>query len=1234
MPLRAYARPLPKRRGIYIIFPCRNLTKFCTDGIIHPMLQIALLGGLTLAWDDQPLPTITSTRARALFAYLVLNRHQSHSRTALTSLFWPDHPEPQARRRLRQALWHITRRVDDLPPGPYLLRESDQIGFDTSLPHQVDVDVFDRLSQGCTEEMAQAAHIYRGHLLPDIYEDWALLEQERLRERWLTLLDQLARAYHKEGQLDAATEAARMLLQADPWHESAARLLMELLADQGRTGEALQVYHALRANLQTDLNILPAIETTELYGDLRARHPQTPIPDSPSLPVTAPIIRKKESALLEDALRSARQGQGRLILLTGPAGIGKTTLAQQTAERARQMGFLALYTHAVEPFGPPAPYSPLDDALRAGLTALGNPTFTRESPLTQTALAALLPDLASSSSNIDTTALAPDHFHAALAGALTEMTQNGPLLLILDDLHWADPATWAVLRALLSRLAGCPLAVIAAFRAADLPATLAPLPDRLAVHPAAHSLALSQLSSQEIGQLAAQLLGTDLPVDFVTRLHRETGGNPLFTAEIVRGLIEGDGQLAISFDRALPLPPTLSQALAARLSHLTPQALGLLHHAAVLGDDFAFELLWALSGEEDEERLLEQLEELLDRNLLVEADDTYHFAHNLVRRVLYDEIHPRRRRIWHRRAAEALAQLAPQRIAARARHAHAAQTWEEALELNLTAAEQALALFAVEEAGAFFHLAKEAEDHLENTPPATRLRRLHGLARVYQIHSDEESEAQALEDWRSLAHSMDAPVEEALALATLANNLCRRGRSTDALPLAQEAVRLAGDNHQILSTALHNLGSCHEAQGDQTAALVFYNQAVDAARMVGATQQEAECLNSLGLTLNNCGEVEQSAKTYQRSATLAAACGDRLAESRALNNLGTLHVLRGEYGPARRVYEDVLAAVKSLDIRRGICIVEDNLTEVWLLMGYLKKAYAYAESSLRLVIQLDWPAIHAKCLMDLANVNIAAGELQRATDLLQEARQILPKQELLEQHLYYLYLSTKVSLAMGDIAAATEQADRLNRQARQIGMDWISGQIATLEGKIKAAQGDLRAAEKALRQAVEVCETQGLNTDAANARAELGLVLKSAGQDVEAAQFTACAWEEMARRMMRLDLACLLERLDRPPALPGQQTVTLPKHDAPLRRHLTPEECTAVLWTPDAGSLEPSLRRVPLRRARLRRLLTEAAVQGAAPTIKHLAQALNVSPATLKTDLAALREEGWPVHTRGKKPSP
>ena len=1204
------------------------------------MLRIHLLGGLALCWDDEPLPLIQTTLARSIFAYLVLNRQRSHSRTVLAGLFWPDAPEKQARRNLRQALWHIARVVNDLPCGPYLLREGDTVAFNTALPHWVDVDEFESLSQGDVTAMAKAMLLYRGPLLPEIFDDWVLVDRERLHERWLALLERLALSYQEQGQSQAAVETLRTLLSSDPWHEPAACLLMRLLADMGRVGESIQVYVDLCNRLQADLGVSPSPETIALYREIRSIRPSTfAVPPPPIQPSQPRLVgRQAELAIIEATTQAARTGRGQFLLLTGPPGIGKTRLALAAAKRAHHLGFWVLYASALEPLGPPAPYTPLEQALRKAVKDLGN-TPPGISPLTQAVLSALLPDLIPSPVGMNLTELEPWHFHSSLAAIIASLTEISPLFLVLDNLHWADPAIWPVMQALIPRLPELPLLLLVCFRPYELPEEMQDL-TRLNPTPPLYRLDLQPLSLEEVKALTTEIAGGVLPLTFINRLHQETGGNPLFILEVMRGLTEEgflcqspSGEWTFPPGEAIPIPATIKQAIAGRLKQLLRPSYRLLQQAAVLGDSFDFDLLWAMSGKLDEEQLFERIDELLARGLLVEQEGCYHFAHDLVRRVLYEKTHPRLRRTWHRRAAQVLAQMAPQLVAARARHAYAAHEWPEALTLALEAAEQALGLFTLTEALKFYQMAREAEEHLGGEASPERLRRLQGEARIYRLHGDLLAEAELLREWRATAQALDNSCAETLAMSALADNLRRRGRSADALPIAQEAVSIAVEQNApgILAAALLSLGSCHESLGDLTMALKFYKEAVIAASHAHNARQEADCLNSLGIALQNDGQLTRAAEVYQQAAELAKACGDRFTESRALNNLATLYTLWGDLGPARRAYEGVLATVEALDIREGIALVQRNLAEVWLLMGHLDKSRFYLEAALELMRKMEYPANHAKVMLDLVGWAIAADRPKEALNFLDEAKRILPQQELREEHLYYHYQAVGVYLALGDASTAAEHLACLAEMAAEAGFNWLEGEIAFLRGRVNAAQGSLEIAERSLRKAVEVWKAQGLRASLANARAELGLVLHRLGCYAESSELLAIAWEEMARRMLRMDLARLLRRLGHPPTLPGQREVKLPLADAPLRRCPTPEECCYVLWTPDAGPLEPILPRKPLRRARIRRLLTEAAVQGAVPTVNHLARALRVSPATLYNDLATLRREGWPVITRGSQ---
>jgi hypothetical protein len=302
-----------------------------------------------------------------------------------------------------------------------------------------------------------------------------------------------------------------------------------------------------------------------------------------------------------------------------------------------------------------------------------------------------------------------------LARCLLGLADQGPLLLCLDDLHWADPATLSWLAALPRWLAGSQYCVLATCRLADAPA-VADVKRAFARPGLLAEALLSRLTTADIAAIlahTAQAPGAAQPL--AARLHDATGGNAFFVLETVRALLESGG-LADPPER-LPLPSTVQAAIERRLERLSPSGRQALEAAAVLAPDLAFDLLAQTAGRSELE-MAQGLDELEQRQLLADGDQR-RFSHDLVREVVYDGLSPWRRRILHRRAAEALGEVyarSPEKVAAqRAQHYDAAGAYEQAVESYQLAASIARQLYAHEEAIAHLRRAIElsAETALE-----------------------------------------------------------------------------------------------------------------------------------------------------------------------------------------------------------------------------------------------------------------------------------------------------------------------------------------------------------------------------------------------------------------------------------------------------------------------------------------------------------------------------------------
>ena len=361
------------------------------------------------------------------------------------------------------------------------------------------------------------------------------------------------------------------------------------------------------------------------------RHPAPP----------ALVGRKRERATLRDALAAALAGRGSLVLIGGEAGIGKTALGEVLLAEAGVRGATVLVGRCYDLAETP-PYGPWAEALdRAprGEALPPVPDFGGGGAANQAALFAAVRD-----------------YLAALATAR-------PVVLLLDDLHWADPASLDLLRVIARGLADLPLLLLATYRADELTRrhplyALLPLLVREA---RAARLDLRPLGEADLTALIGRYALPPADGDrLVTYLRDHAEGNPFYAGEVLRSLVEtGVLQVAAAGGQlgdlaAVSVPPLLRQVIDARVDRLGDASRDLLAAAAVIGQVVPLEL-WRAVADADEATILATIERAVGARLLEPTAEGARFAHALVREALYEEILPLRRRAWHRRAAEALA---------------------------------------------------------------------------------------------------------------------------------------------------------------------------------------------------------------------------------------------------------------------------------------------------------------------------------------------------------------------------------------------------------------------------------------------------------------------------------------------------------------------------------------------------------------------------------------------------
>jgi hypothetical protein len=611
---------------------------------------------------------------------------------------------------------------------------------------------------------AEALALAAGELVPELDDEWVLRARDRLRQRCSAAFAALSAEAAARGDADEAVALARRRADLDPFDEPAHRDLMRALADTGEHAAALGVYERLSARLRRELAVVPSTPTRELAAALRAGASPAAVETAPPpLPSRlrperwrSPFVGRDEAlALLGAAWAAVRRGGLGAVVIVGEPGIGKTRLAAQFAAQEASAGAVVLAGRA-EP-EPLHPYELLLDALRTAAPA--DPTADAELSDPRAGLA---------------------RRNEELALALEDAARGHPMVLVLDDLHWADAGSLDVLRHLAVRGAGMPLLVVATLRPGTLD-VVGPLDREVELT----RIELGGLSLHEAAALVAGR-GTETVDDAdLELLASRTGGSPFFLEVLLdAGITAGDA-----------LPAGVAELVVGRLESLGDAARRLLQAGAVLGSDFDLELASAVAelalGE-----ALAALDAAESAGLVAPSvgdGGRVRFVHALVREALVGVTRAGERTGLHARALAALdgrAAGSDEALVAAARHAIAA--------VPVVAAGRAAEL--AERAGAALLAGYAAAEAAELLASAAAV-------------LDERGEAAALRaSIRCLlgeALRTDGRAREARAALELAASLARR--AGDGTIVARCALALAGPPVTILGVDPERVDALEDA---------------------------------------------------------------------------------------------------------------------------------------------------------------------------------------------------------------------------------------------------------------------------------------------------------------------------------------------------------------------------------------------------------------------------------------
>ena len=956
---------------------------------------------------------IGARKAVALLAWLALEGRGTRAR--LATLFWPELDAASARRNLRRELHRLRSAGAEVA----VLSTGDALALAPAVA--VDVQAFEAaLAVG---DGAAALAVYGGPLLdgfdlPDggEFDAWAAGQRERLALRHREAAQSLAAAHEAAGRWRAALDLTLRLIDIDALHEQHFRRAMALHAALGDRESALKLYERCRQRLGRELGLRPMPETMALAEAVRCGNaplaPSVAAEPEPAASGSTPSVAQLpfigRARLLAQLTGTPRAGEAvPAAWLTGEPGMGKSRLALEAATRlGPHLWVQALAGDADQP------YATLARALRGRLgPAVALPAWVRQE------LARLLPEGASDKATpVPTGSADARRLRDAVAEAWQALRPAGLQAVVLDDWHLADAATQALWPPGVPMSATLGAAhVIVTLRAAELPPPLHEALQRARHAGTCRVIELPPLDTLEATTLVQALTGRTLPPALAQRLHGATGGNPFFLQETVSQLDLG---ARLEPDAAMPLPPTVRDAVLVRLSGLDAATRRLLEAASLADGSFEAEDLADGSALTDLERV-QALEHALQQHVLQrDATGSLRFAHQLLADALAAGLLPERQRVLHRRLAAALERqgAVPGRIAL---HLEAAGAPAQARRWRLAAAAAAEGLaehaLALDEYEAALNLGPGASE-----AAAIHLRRARVLQRASRpreadlaFEAAEQAALQAgdgaavmaamlakAEHWTVssrldeglalvdglLEDGLVLPVQQAEALEIRADVLLRRGEVPAAQAVMRDALaRLPAGPSLLRGRLLLALGRAAMYRSAFEEAATLFDKAMRVHAALGAVEGLAKATYMRGAAELNRGRYAQARALLERSRTQAAAAGNVPVQRGAILNLVKIHTQTGAMADALQALHEGEALSPFYESRVAEAAFVQARYYCHALVGEIDAARALLPRVITTGDATDEPYWRVGARHLVADLLLLSGDLEHAGSLLHEA---------------------------------------------------------------------------------------------------------------------------------------------------------------------------------------------------------------------------------------------------------
>jgi DNA-binding SARP family transcriptional activator len=1054
-------------------------------------MQFQILGPLRVTDDNEREIALGGAKPAAVLAMLLLHPNEVVSAYRLIDDLWEGDLPPTASKTLQVHISRLRRAFGDDAPiatarGGYVLEVD---------PEQIDAGRFESLVAEGTAALAEGAHgrasarlraalaLWRGQPLTDFaYASFAQDEIARLDGLRTVAVEQAVEAELGLGRHGELIPELKALVKRYPLSEHLRAQLMLALYRSGRQAEALGVYRAARRVLVDLLGIEPSAELREMERAILAQDAQL---TAPSVDARRRSVRAESSqrgtfvgyegelASLEDVLEQSLTGAGRLALVSGEPGVGKTRLCDELSAVADARGAHVVWGRCTRGGGAPA-YWPWIQVLRALASDRDAATLRTELGDAAPELTQLLPELhdvvadGGAPAKVD-----PDEarfrLHDAVAGFIKRVASSQPLVVVLDDLHAADQSTLSLLQFAAGALLGAPVLIVATYRdtEAAMDRVLTDTLSEIARMTDCVQLVLTGLSDDDTAHFVELSAGVAPMPALASAIHDASSGNPLFVSELVR-LLRAENRLhELERGGALALPRGVDQVIARRLERLSDDCRQTLALASVAGRDFDLTLL-TRAGDAPPDDVLAHLDDAVSARVVEPVgSDAFRFSHDLVRQALYTALGARDRRRLHDAVGRAIEDIQGTRAASAAgdlahhfSEALPAGDPAKAIQYLTLAGDQATDVAAHHEAAALYERAVEVAEASEGD--ATY------LCDLYIKLGEQLVRVPAMERAKLAIASAEALSSEA------------PDRARDARIAILRAHLVLLDDSVVDQPALHSAIELFEEMGDPVGAAKGYDALIvlccgrsdrlqgldiaekmlDCARRAGSRAMTARAFQSIAGNIGLGGA--PVGEGIIRIRQLLKEADDGLTRGKLMCQLARLTAKQGRFDEGRELLARALADAPPSERE----IVEGYFNgigvQLELMAGNWRRAEEYGRA--------NCDPLEAQGL-----VRYLSSELMFLVDALTPQGKFEEAEAILERAAPY---------------ASPDDLDALFRQARS-------------RARLELARGNADAALAAIRRAIEWVEEGEAPDEHAETLLVLADVQRTLGDHAEAAEAAA-----------------------------------------------------------------------------------------------------------------------------------